>query len=155
MDEVDEAEAEARGGLEGDLEDDLEEGPEEPPSRARAWFQKHRTRLSQVALAIFLIAVAIELGGALPREVNVAFRFPAHAEVVEARIEYSQENERVRDVTLRWPEGAPALVRDDVELSPGDYDVSVLLLDAEGATRALRGAVTAPADGVVQVRLRE
>ncbi len=132
-------------------EDDAEEAP---PGRFRQWFERNRKRLSLLALALFLVAVGLEVGGALPREVQVALRFPDPARVVEARIEYLQEDERVREVTLRWPDGAPALVRDAVDLSPGDYDVSVLLLDAAGERRALRGRLTAPADGVVRVRLR-
>lgn len=138
---------------EGDEDDDAEE--EAPPGRFRQWFDRNRKRLARLALGIFLLAVAIEVGGAMPRDVEVGLRFPDHARVVEARIEYTQEEESVREVTLRFREGAPALVRDTVELSPGDYDVSVVLLDAAGAARRLRGRLTAPADGVVRVRLRE
>ena len=128
---------------------------EAPKGKVRLFFEKHRTRIAQVALVVFLVAVLLEVGGALPRDVEVAFRFPGHASVERARVTYLQEDEVVREVTLRWPEGAPALVRDTVELSPGDYDVSVVLTDAEGASRRLRGEVSAPADGVVRVRLRE
>ncbi|MCA9607441.1 MAG: hypothetical protein KC619_17665 [Myxococcales bacterium] len=132
-----------------------EEEEEAPPGRFRQWLGRNRTRLSQLALGLFLVAVLIEVGGALPRDVEVAFRFPDHARVVEARVEYLQEEESVREIILRFREGAPALVRDTVSLSPGDYDVSVLLLDSGGARHHLRGRLTAPADGVVRVRLRE
>ena len=137
------------------LEDDEDEEEEAPPGRFRLWFERNRKRLATLALGIFLVAVAIEVGGAIPRDVEVGLRFPDHTRVVEARVEYLQEEESVREVTLRFREGAPSLVRDTVSLSPGDYDVSVLLLDSAGTSRRLRGRLTAPADGVVRVRLRE
>jgi len=138
------------------LEDDEEDL--EPDSffwRAVDFYGKHRRRLATLTVGVFLVAVAVTIGGAIPREVDLDYRFPDHASVVEATIEYSQESETVREVTLRWPEGAPGLVRDTLDLSPGDYDVDVWLVDREGEGRHLRGAVTAPADGVVRVRLRE
>ena len=139
------------------LDEDLgeDEEPEPPPGRLRAWFERNRRRLAKLALVVFLVAVAVEIGTALPRDVEVGLRFPDHAAVVEARIEYLEEDETVREVTLRWPGGAPPLVRDTVELSPGEYEVAVVLLDATGHARELRGRLHAPADGVVQVRLRE
>jgi len=138
------------------LEDD-EEGldPDSFWGRALAFYDRHRRRLATLSIGVFLVAVAIEIGGAIPREVDVAYRFPGHDAVVEATIEYSQERETVREVTLRWPDGAPRVVRDTLDLSPGDYDVDVWLVDGEGGGRHLQGAVTAPADGVVRVRLRE
>ncbi|MBX3269270.1 MAG: hypothetical protein KF729_03360 [Sandaracinaceae bacterium] len=139
--------------LEGDLGEDEE--AEAPPGRFRAWFERNRRRLAKIALVVFLVAVAVEIGSALPRDVEVGLRFPDHGAVVEARIEYLEEDETVREVTLRWSDGAPALVRDTVELSPGEYDVAVVLLDAAGRARELRGRLHAPADGVVQVRLHE
>ena len=137
-------------------EDPLDEGTELTAfGRAYDFFQRHRRRMATLVLGIFIIAVVIEIGGALPRDVDVSYSFPAHEEVTEARLEYSSGGELVREVTLRWPVGAPRRVRDTIELSPGDYDVSVLLLERDGGMRQLRGVLTAPADGVVQVRLRE
>jgi len=131
----------------------LESGEESFWTRAYALFQKHRLRASKFVLAIFVIAVVMEIGSAVPRDVRIDYRFPDHSEVVEARLEYEYEGEQVREVTLRWPEGAPRSVRDTVELSPGDYDVSVLLVGEDGMMRELHGELTAPADGVVRVRL--
>jgi len=137
--------------------EDDEEGldPDSFWGRALDFYDRYRKRLATLTIGVFVVAVAIEIGGAIPREVDVDYRFPAHASVVEATIEYSQESETVREVRLRWPDGAPRLVRDTLDLSPGDYDVDVWLVDREGDGRHLRGSVTAPADGVVRVRLRE
>lgn len=138
-----------------------EEGHEDAGEDDSFWwrlydlFQKHRRRLALGALVVFLCAVALEIGSAVPREVRLSYTFPDHGQVTEASIEYSQENEPVREVRLRWPDGAPREIRDTMDLSPGDYDISVLLADREGDTRRLRGRVSVPADGVVRVMLRE
>ena len=120
----------------------------------KALFQKHRKRLAFVALIVFLVAVAIEVGGAIPREVEVDFPMgEGHAQVTEARIEYWQEDEMVRTVQRHFPQGAPRSVRDSVELSPGDYEVSVLLVRRGGDSEELRGRLSAPSDGVVRIAL--
>lgn len=124
--------------------------------RAIAFFQKHRRRLARLTFFVFLALVIIEIGNVYPRETQVSVPLGAdHAEVTEARIDYTQESESVRSVTYRWPNGAPASVRDTLELSPGDYDVSVRLVDRDGNLRELVGRITAPADGVVRLALRE
>lgn len=123
--------------------------------RAYDFVQRHRRRLAFGALVVFLSAVALEIVGAVPREVRLSYTFPDHGQIIEARIEYSQEDESVREVRLSWPDGAPREIRDTVDLSPGDYDIFVLLVDREGETRRLRGRVSAPADGVVRVMLSE
>ncbi len=141
---------------EGSTDDEVLDEALEPTLFGRAYdlFLRHRRRASKVVLAIFLVAVAVEIGGAIPRDVEVLYRFPDAGQVVEARLAYEDEGEHVREVTLRWRSGAPAIVRDTIELSPGDYDVSVLLVADDGAMRELHGELTAPADGVVRVRLQ-
>lgn len=139
-------------------EPELEDEPEAPATgwkaRFKELFQKYRLRLAMASIAVFVVAVVIEIGGAVPREVLVAVPIGAgHEDVTEAQIEYSQEDEPVRDVTLRWPNGAPADVRDAVDLSPGDYDVRVLLIGRDGSTRRLHGRLRAPAEGVVRLAL--
>lgn len=159
--------AKAEEGLEApeseDLDEDLEEELEDeltwfdPESRAGktvAFLRKHRRRFATLALGIFIVAVIMEIGGALPRDVELAYRFPSPEDVVEARLAYSLDAETIREVTLRYPEGAPRIVRDSLELSPGDYDVEVQLRDGDGDTTLLHGRVNAPSDGVVRVRLR-
>ncbi len=119
-------------------------------------FARHRRRLATLVLGLFLVAVALEIGGSLPRETQVSVPLgPAHAEVTEARIDVEQDDEMVQSLTLRWRSGAPAAVRHTLDLSPGDYDVSVRLLERGGRERRLTGRLTAPADGVVRLALEE
>jgi hypothetical protein len=123
--------------------------------RALALFQKHRRRLATLTVFVFLALVAVEVGDVYPRETRVSVPLgPDHAQITEARIDYSQEDESVRSVTLRWPEGAPSSVRHTLDLSPGQYDVSVRLVERDGDRQDLVGRLTAPADGVVQLTLR-
>lgn len=124
--------------------------------RLGALFQKHRRRLATLVLGLFLAAVAVEIGGAIPRETRISVPMGAsHAEITEARIDYWQDDAQVRSVTLRWPQGAPRDVRHTLDLAPGDYEVSVQLVDREGRHRRLTGRLTAPADGVVRLALQE
>ncbi len=105
---------------------------------------------------LFLALVAIEIGNAIPRETRVALPLGrAHTEITEARIDYYADEDAVRSITLRWPEGAPALVRHDLDLTPGDYEVSVVLIERDGDRRHLRGRLTTPADGVIRLALEE
>lgn len=122
----------------------------------RIWapFARYRRQFALALIAIFVVAVGLELGGSLPRDVDVAYRFPAHEEVREARIAYYDSGEIVKEITLFWPNGAPSEVRDMVELSPGEYAVQVRLVDRAGETRQLRGRIEAPSEGVVRVALR-
>lgn len=125
-------------------------------ARLLAFFARHRRRLATLVLGLFLVAVALEIGGAIPRETRVSVPLgPAHAEVTEARIAYEQGEETVHSVTMRWPSGAPAAVRHTLDLSPGDYEVSVWLRERSGRQRQLTGRLTAPADGVVRLALEE
>ena len=128
--------------------------PDVPPEplieRIRAFVRAHRRRLQLLAIAAFVVAVGVELGGAYPREVHVALPIGAHEGITEARIEYEQHGEAMR--TIRIPVRSGEL-RDTVELSPGDYDVTVSLFQSDGGMRQLSGRLTAPADGVVRLSL--
>jgi hypothetical protein len=136
-----------------------ENGENEAPTtrwgRVVAFVRAHRRRLSMVALALFLAAVGVEIGGVYPREVRVAVPLGGRAdEVTEARIRYSQEGEAVK--TVRVPvRGDTRELRDTVELSPGEYEVTVMLLEDDGELRELSGRLTAPADGVVRLALED
>ena len=123
--------------------------------RALALFQKHRRRLATLSLLVFLAVVAVTIADVVPRQTRVSLPLgPDHAQITEARIDYSQDDQSVRSLTLRWPAGAPASVRHTLDLSPGDYDVSVRLLGRDGARQELVGRLTAPADGEVRLNLR-
>jgi hypothetical protein len=135
-------------------------GTDGPPSglggRARALFERHRKRLATLVLVLFLAAVGLEITSAIPRETRVDIPLGAsHARVSEARIDYFDGDEPVHSVTLRWPYGAPESVRHTVDLSPGEYEVTVVLVERAGERRELTGRLTAPAEGVVRLALEE
>lgn len=118
--------------------------------RARGFVKKHRRRLQLLAIAVFVAAVGIELGSAYPREVHVALPIGPHEGVAEARIEYLQDGESIKSVRIPVRSGE---LRDTIELSPGDYDVTVSLYEDDGGVRQMSGHLTAPADGVVRLAL--
>ena len=125
-------------------------------ARARSYVLTHRRRFAGLSLVVFLAAVLLEVGGAVPRDVEVALPMGAHHALIrEARIEYTIEGESVRTVTHRFERGAPREMRDSLSLSPGDYEVSVLLIDREGAARESAGRFTAPSEGVVRLALED
>ena len=124
--------------------------------RLKELFQKYRRRLATLVLVVFIAVVVIEIAGVVPREMRIAVPMGAeHAQVTEARIDYWQDDENVHSVTLRWAHGAPAIVRHDLSLSPGEYEVSVRLRESDGGERRFTGRVVAPADGVVRLALEE
>ena len=129
---------------------EMSDEPDSFLSRARAFVKTHRRRLQLLAIAAFVVAVGVEFGGAYPREVHVALPIGAHEGVAEARIEYLQDGASIK--TVRVPVRSGEL-RDTVELSPGEYDVTVSLYADDGGVRQLSGHLTAPADGVVRVAL--
>lgn len=137
----------------GETEDESELDVEEEPSKFARFYDKNRRRFQLVALAVFLVAVGLEVSDAVPRDVDVALRLPNAEHVREASVEYRQDGEVVRLLERSFPEGAPSELRDTVELSPGDYEVEVVIADDTGASRALTGSLTAPADGVVRIAL--
>ncbi|HJL14368.1 MAG TPA: hypothetical protein RMH99_01860 [Sandaracinaceae bacterium LLY-WYZ-13_1] len=123
-------------------------------SRLWAWRRTHGRRVALVALALFVAAVAVEVGGAYPRAVHVSLPMGAnHADVTEARIDVRQGGETVTSVTRHFAGGAPRAVRETVELSPGEYDVAVRLTERGGDVRRLSARLTAPSDGVVRLAL--
>lgn len=130
--------------------DDADDQPETFWTRTRAFVRKHRRRLQLLAIAVFVVAVGTELGGAYPREVHVALPIGPHEGVSEARIEYRQGGEAMHTVRIPVRSGE---LRDTVELSPGDYDVTVSLFEEDGDMRQLSGRLTAPSDGVVRLAL--
>jgi hypothetical protein len=122
--------------------------------RARAFFEKYRRRLATLVLFVFLAIVAIEVVGVVPRDMRIAVPIGAgHENITEARIDYWHEQENVHSVTMHWDDGAPRILRHDLSLTPGEYEVSVRLRESDGDERRLTGHVVSPADGVVQLSL--
>lgn len=134
-------------------ENEDESATDEEPSAFARFYDRNRRRFQLAALAIFLVAVGVEIGDAVPREVDVALRLPDPAHVREASVEYRQDGEVVRQLSRRFPDGAPTELRDTLDLSPGEYEVEVVIADDTGVSRALTGSLTAPADGVVRIAL--
>jgi hypothetical protein len=123
-------------------------------TRLRELFLKHRRRIATLVLFLGLAIIAVKVSSGVPRDTRVSVRIgPDHAEITEARIDYRSDGQLVHSVTRHWAQGAPAEVRHDLELLPGDYSVTVRLSARDGTMRFLDGQLSAPADGVVQLAL--
>ena len=68
-----------------------------------------------------------------PSEVPVRVHLGARgAQVRQLELKFERGESIVRDVTLRFPDGAPAEVERTVRLAPGDYRIAIRVLDALG-----------------------
>jgi hypothetical protein len=122
--------------------------------RALDLFLKHRRRFAPLVLVLGVVGLLVQTSDYVPRDVTV--RIPlgsAHASVAEAQVDYVRGDELAHSIRRVWPEGAPRALTHEVELMPGEYDVSVRLLDRDGGQRRMIGHLTAPADGVIRVAL--
>lgn len=114
----------------------------------RKALQGRRGLLSRVALVLFGLGVVLLVHRASPGDANLEFALgDAHRSVVEVRIAYVQEGETVRGASFRYPDGAPRTIPHTAHLGPGDYEVHVTLLLADGKTRQVTRSLTVPTEG--------
>jgi hypothetical protein len=73
------------------------------------------------------------------------------SEATRLEVSYLAEGELVRHVSLRYPEGAPASVRQRVELAQGRYRVLVEGELRDGGTWTRERRLEAPAAGTVRL----
>lgn len=127
--------------------------PARPLDRARAWFGAHRQRLARLVGMLAVLLVAGQLAGAMPRATDV--RYEVGEGQRELRVAYlGEDGDEVKGVRFGGPRGVPALVRHEVELSPGRYRIEAVLRGA-GQARLVERALEVPAEGVVRIDLRE
>lgn len=125
-------------------------------ARARDFFLQHRRRFAPLVLVLGIAGLLVQTSDYVPRDITVSIPLGAgHASVAEAQVDYVRERELAHSITRRWEGGAPRSLTHEVELMPGEYDVSVRLLDRDGSQRRLIGHITAPADGVIRVALED
>jgi len=116
-----------------------------------AWALRNRQRIARILLVASLIYGVIQVWPSVPRSTDVRFDLGAkHREVVELRVGFSQADEELKGVVLRFPEGAPQTVRHEVMLPPGRYDVSVICRRASRIGSVER-VIDLPSESVVRV----
>ena len=123
----------------------------------RAFLARHKGRVGRPLVLVLALLALVPLWKAAPRTTALAVSLgPDHAEVRRARLEVLDGDDTVRVVDLRFGgEGAPATLREDVELSPGEYRLALDLRLDDGRWERRVGQVEAPAEGVVRVAMRE
>jgi len=115
---------------------------------------RHRRRLATLAAVLGLGVLALTLWPAVPRETQLELVLgPEHAQVVEVRVAYVQQQEELHGVRLGFPQGAPAVVRHRVSLPSGRFEVRLHLLRRAGPALSFVRTLHTPADGVVRLRL--
>lgn len=118
---------------------------------------RKRSSLLLRLLVVGVIAFAIyDIASVTPTEQHIEIGLPEdHALATEVRVALLAEDDGalVRQIALRYPRGAPALLREDVEVAPGRYRVEVELRGDEGPRSTLEGRFEAPVEGPLRVRL--
>jgi hypothetical protein len=116
----------------------------------------HRRRIAPLVIGAAVLVVGTEYQRHAPRDVEVELPLgDDHARIQRVDVSFLEDRDLVRQVSLRYPDGAPEHVRQTVELAPGRYDVAVELTGESGATEARVGALEAPGEGVIRVSLRD
>lgn len=102
-------------------------------------------------LVASLIYGVVQVWPSVPRSTDVRFDLGArHREVVELRVGFSQADEELKGVVLRFPQGAPQTVRHEVMLPPGRYDLQVQCRRASRVGSVAR-VIQLPSDSVLRV----
>ena len=109
-----------------------------------------------------MLVVGTEYERHAPRDVEVELPLgDDHARIHQVDVSFLEggddegDDDLVRQLSLRYPDGAPERVRQTVELAPGRYRVAVELTGESGASEARVGALDAPGEGVIRVSLRD
>jgi hypothetical protein len=120
------------------------------PSFARAWAQRKKAAPLVMGAAVLVIGRQWQDHAPTPLAVELDLG-PAHSEATRLEVSYLAEGELVRHVSLRYPDGAPASVRQRVELAQGRYRVLVEGELRDGGTWARERRLEAPASGTIRL----
>lgn len=104
-------------------------------------FLRYKTKIGLLALLCGALLIGREVFQASPREVTVIFEFETSFD--EVSVVYAQGGEAVRGIEVR---DVTDRVRQDVSLSPGDYEVEVRAR-RDGETRSWERTLTVPTEG--------
>ncbi len=112
-----------------------------------------RRRFSRWLLLLGLAAAVLLLLRHVPRhtEVEVALG-DQHIQIVEVRVAYVQQDEEMYGARLFFPEGAPRIVRHEVSLPPGRYQVRLELRRSDGGSHNVSRTLQTPTEGPVRIR---
>lgn len=113
----------------------------------------NRKLLARLVLVAGVALVGAHLFATMPRQVDIRYRVGAdHDGVTDARFAYTSGGEEMEGVAFHYAYGAPAVVRHQVRLPPGDYGV-VASLSGPGVDRSVKAKLEVPADGIVRIDL--
>ncbi len=123
--------------------------------RLSALLAQHRKRIAGLVLALFVVIVAVDIGGTVPRATSLQLAVgDEHAHVREVEITYTEsgpDGPVVRSARRRYPEGAPSRISDSIDLVPGRYRVQLTLTRDDGTTTRRDGRFEAPGEGAIAV----
>ena len=104
----------------------------------RLWSK--RQRFAPLVLIVGVALIAVTLGSTAPAAQNISLRIAHPDTVTQVHLLYTEGGEPMRDETFRFQHGAPDVLRDRCDLSPGRYTLSVDVLRGargESFTRTL------------------
>jgi hypothetical protein len=115
---------------------------------------QQRRRLARLVLGLGLLVVGHALWPSWPRQTELEFALgPDHEQVVELRVAYVDHGEELHGVSFGFPKGAPALVRHQLSLPPGQVELRGELRARGGGARRFTRVLQTPAEGVVRIML--
>lgn len=117
------------------------------------WLKKHRRRVATAFMLGLLLLLFTHGSTVLPSTVELALPLSDAASIqrVEATL-VGPDGEEAHRLSRRFAGDAPEVLDFDVELMPGHYDVE-LRIDRASTSSVLVGAIDAPSDGRIRVRL--
>jgi hypothetical protein len=118
-------------------------------TRSRRWLA-----LPLMALGIFVWLRAGRGPHSVPTHLHLGARTPA-VEELALRWRRAGADAVMRDVTLRWPAGAPADVYQQPRLPDGEYEVGVRIRQAGGRETSLTRRAIIDGDRPIEIDLTE
>lgn len=115
-----------------------------------------KSLLLRLLVVVVVAYIIVDLYAIAPQETYLELGLPAsHQDAREVRVSVmaDEDGALIRQLALRYPRGAPATLREAVDVAPGRYRVEVELRDAQGGSDTLRGRFETPASGTVRVAL--
>ncbi len=112
-----------------------------------------KRRIATVIAVVGAIVVGGQLASVWPRQVEVAYMVDPGVTGID--IDYLQEGDVVASARFKQPDPTSTVIRHDVRLQPGEYQVRIVLHAADGRGIEELRLLQVPVDGLTRFDLKE